>query len=298
MPKIRNEEDLIKYTKLKLGSPMHNIEVTEEQFVILIDDSIDMFRRLNYGEGSIFSYGVFDVKKGKTQYNLRNVDAGFIRDTYGNNIPSSTNLDAPSWEDSTINIQSVLEIKLTGGGTRGINHLFSPDAMILNNGSDSIVNNLFNAPTASDGVTTNQSGTIGGGAGQVYDYMMPLTNFVQSSAYLETFNKIFKRQYEAIWRAQEGILNIYPTPDHDDTAMIIYWAHENKRALFNNPLFKEYFLLVVQKQWGANLKKFTHTLAGGGEIDAQGLYDSANDALVEILEQIRLESEPPGFFIG
>jgi len=299
MPKIKTRDDLIKYALLKHGSPMHNVEVTNEQFQIVIDDCIDMFRRCNYGEGSIFSHGVFEVKAGKTQYNLRSIDSGFIRDNYGNIVPSSTDLSSPSFEDGVVNISAVLEIKISGSGRNGINTLFSTDnLMFADNNGRTIFDNLFSANSgSSDFVTTNQPGTIGTSAGSKYDYLMPITNFVQKSAYYELFNKFFKVEYEAIYRAQEGILNIYPTPTSDDIAMITYWAKENEKALFNNPLFKQYFVAEVQKQWGANLKKYSVTLAGGGEIDGQGLYDNAVEQIEMIMEEINGESEPPAFFI-
>lgn len=305
MIKIRNTEDLFKYVKLRLGYPLVNVEVAEEQFELVVDECLKDCWRYNSGTFTFLNYGIFEMKKGKTQYNLRDVSEAFPFDKHGDRIPSTIDMNDPIWENSYVNIEQVVEVKASSRYQGGINAIFSPmhawyhDAggkQVLDGGGMVDAETLgfwqTRSPGNSSTLSTLSNTSITGGSSDLpADPLMPMTQYFLAMNNLGIIEYLFGEEFEAHWRNDAGILQIYPTPKKDVPAMITYFGKENKKFVFNNILFQKYVLAKTKMQWGQNLSKFRKSLVGGGEINASDLLDSGKNEAEEILEQIKGESE-------
>lgn len=302
MIKIRNNTDLIKWVSLKLGSPVHNIEIAPDQWELLIDEALEIFWRYHTGDGNFLQYGIIELKKGKTQYNLRDIGEFFPTDEHGAYIPNSIDLNNIPWKDASINIEQVLEVKGSGGGTGGINKMFSAmHAWWQGGGKDMIESaGMHTGDGRSSVLSVHQPGTYNNTSSPAgYDAVLPMTSYFLAMQNLATIEKLFRVEFECHWRSQAGILNIAPTPDTDMPAMLSYWAKENRIFVYNNPLFKRYLIASAKYQWGINLSKFSKSLVGGGEINANDLKSEGKEEMDQLLEdEIKGESHQPFFYIG
>lgn len=306
MPRIRSNEDLIKYAEAKLGggeAGIINVEVTPQQWTILIDDAIQDFYRYNIGEGTIFQYGIMQLRAGKTQYNLRDVSEFFPRDEHGEYIANTIDMNEVEWDECSINIEQVLEVRASQRFRGSVNDMFTPiHAWYQYGGGKEMLNAPYGASN-SDGtdVTSLSSGTHSSMAVEFssYDAILPMTGYFLAMQNLATLEKLFGIEYECHWRPDAGILNLFPTPKTDQPAMISYWAREGRIFLYNNPIFKKYLVACAKEQWGINLSKFNRTLIGDGEVNAETIRTEGKLEKDTILaENVRGESFQCFFFKG
>jgi len=103
MSNIQSIEAMRLYIKQQLGYPTINVELTDEQLDISIEDSIQFYNDENYGEGSYRTYLTFNATSGVDEYVL-----------------------------SGDNIQDVFDFSFQSSNG-GINTLFSPANTLLYN---------------------------------------------------------------------------------------------------------------------------------------------------------------------
>ncbi len=306
MPRIRSNDDLIKYTEAKLGggsAGIVNVEITPEQWIILIDDAIQDFYRYNIGDGTFFQYGIMQLVAGKTQYNLRDVSEFFPRDVHGEYIANTVDLDNVEWDQCSINIEQVLEVKASNSFRGGVNDMFTPVHAWYQYGGGK---EALNAPYGETGKdTTDVTSFVTGTTSSMsvdfssYDAILPMTSYFLAMQNLAMLEKLFGTEYECHWRPDAGILNLFPTPKTNQPAMISYWARENRIFLYNNIIFKKYMVACAKEQWGINLSKFTRTLVGDGEINAETIrLEGAAEKEKILTENIKGESFQCFFFKG
>lgn len=69
--------------------------------------------------------------------------------------------------------------------------------------------------------------------------------------------------------------------------------------VYDDPWLQAYATALIKKQWGTNLKKFGGlALPGGVQLDGQGLYDEANSEIRDLDDTIQNKSAPLEFNIG
>jgi hypothetical protein len=91
------------YIKRQLGHPVICVEIADEQLDEVIRDTIDIFQRYMYSEGTYKDWMIMSVSAGTSAYTMPD------------------------------NVQDVLDIKLSAGGGDGINSLFTPTHNLLSN---------------------------------------------------------------------------------------------------------------------------------------------------------------------
>ena len=69
MAKIKSKIGLINYIKMKMGAPLLNIELTDEQIGICIDDSINFYADFAYG-GTEEGHLLLELEDNKLEYTL------------------------------------------------------------------------------------------------------------------------------------------------------------------------------------------------------------------------------------
>jgi hypothetical protein len=317
---ISSKEELKKYILVELGAPILKVELADVQMEQLIDSAIAEFHRYNAGEGSIYEYGAFEARAGKTEYNLRSIGdevASIIGD--GSKPPTGTELQTimaelatKKWENSKINIESVIEVRACMGmmGARGINDLFSPAHGWFYNGGGAT--SLGVNPGTTTGKPIGQSmnggynsglathpGTSGlVGAGSMMTPQLPLSNFVQFKQQMALIDQVFGKKILHVYRPDAGLLTINPTPKKDEVYLMRYWRREEAVFLYNNPLFKALVIAKCGVKWGENVGKYSNTMAGGGSINADAIKSDYKDKLLIAVDNLKKESWQPLFRRG
>lgn len=253
MRQIKTMDEMKHYVLTKLGSPVINIEVAEEQLEVEIEDAIQEFRRYNQEDGSYLQYATLNVMEGVSEYCLSGQD-----------------------------IEAAYDFKLTFG-IDGINTLFAPTHMLLYN--DWVAGGSYpGGPGA--GRTMSNGGSL------------VLTQYQVAMQYLAEIRQKFGKQYRAKWHRGREVLEIIPTPRSNMTGMIALWKREAAENLYNHPLVKRLSVARVKKVWGSNISKYSGTLPDGLTIDGTRIIQEAISEEEKVLNDLRLESEPPDFYIG
>ena len=329
--KIIDKNSFIKWIQISLGEPIIKVEMALEQFEVVIDKELEVFHRYNYGEANIYEYGIMEIKKGQTEYNLRSIDNINVAAAIGQDgLPDPAALqnliNNTDWSTSYINIQDILEVKGTGGKYfGGINSLFTlghgwfyygggagaigmnpgygrtPDQYGLNThgygASTGSINGISGGPDSGMVTTGGMAGTMLGANANVSP-VMPLSEYVMLRQKLSMLESLFGERKQAIWRPDAGILRIYPTPKRDEPAMIRYYKKEQAVFLYNNPLFQDLIIGACGMHWANNVKKYNLTMAGGGQINGEAIYSQYKELYDSTLERVKTESWKPFFYVG
>jgi hypothetical protein len=166
-------------------------------------------------------------------------------------------------------------------------------------------------------VIPQQSSTIGGNLGGMFDfqYQFALHNmFNLASTDLVTYD-IYKRYistWEFMFRGTKGIRFNRKTDkvflDLQDWTVDQYVIFEawvaldpsTYKEIYMDEFVREYACALVKLQWGTNMKKFSGIgLPGGVTLNGQQLYDEAKAELDVLKERIKKEFQlPPDFIVG
>jgi len=313
--KIISKEDLKTYIKIELGEPFNRVELHDSHYDVLIDDAIDMFHRYTAGEGSIYEYGVMQLRKGQNDYNLRSIGNETAYAINANGIPNVNKINvinSTAWEDSVINIESVISVLQSNTMTGGINNLFTASHGWFYAGGGAAGMGLMNTGQqnigygfAGGGNSGNVTGEAGGGMqGNILGYnsnkdpFMPLSTYTQMRQNLALIDRLFGQRLMAVWRADAGILRISPTPTADTTALVLYYKREDAMYLYNNILYRNLVIAMCGIKWGEILTKYTTSMAGGGTINGDGILNNYKEKYTAALEAIKTETWRPFFRKG
>ena len=280
MAKPATRQELIDYCKRKLGAPVLEINVDDDQIDDLIDDTFQYFNERHF-DGVERMY----LKHKVTQ---EEIDRGKAQGTTGVGIVTTTSLGVNSgigsisttWYESSNYIQ-------VPDSVIGIEKVFKFDTSSISGGMFSIKYQLF----LNDLYNFNSVDLL--------QYAMTKT-YLEDIDYLLTpekqvrFNKRQDRLYLDIdWGAQQ--------PD-DFIILDCYRALDPTSFTqgYNDSFVKKYLTALIKRQWGQNLIKFKGTkLPGGIELNGREIYEDALNDLNDIKERMSTEYElPPYDFIG
>lgn len=166
-------------------------------------------------------------------------------------------------------------------------------------------------------IIPQQSSTLGGNLGGMFDfqYQFALNNmFNLASTDLVTYD-IYKRyisMWEFMFRGQRGIrFNRKTDRVHFDMTNVSHgqwiifeaWAALNPSVyteIYTDEFVREYAFALLKMQWGQNLKKYSGiALPGGVTLNGQQIYDEAVEELRILRERVKREFEfPPDFIVG
>ena len=185
-----------------------------------------------------------------------------------------------AYSTSGLDLASTIDFNLSTG-TDGINTLFSPTHQVLY--QDWVV--LGNYPGGSGGSNSQYSGMNLTG----YEIAMQTLNDVR-----DTFSIMYHAQYSD---ARQEIL-ITPTPATAGTGLLTVYRKESAENLYNDDIVKRLAVAKAMVQWGRNLGKYEMTMPSGGTIKGSEILSEGKELLEKIMEDMRMESEPLGFWIA
>jgi hypothetical protein len=276
MAKPASRQQLIDYCLRRLGAPVLEINVDDDQIDDLVDDALQYFQERHFDgvERMYLKYKITEDDRNRGKAAIPN-GPGIVTST----ATSTTNLSF-NWYESSNYIQipdSVI----------GVEKVFKFDTSSISGGMFSIKYQLFlNDLYYFNSVELLQYS-------MVKSYLEDIDFLLTTDKQLR-FNKRQNRLYLDIdWGSQAAgnfiILDCYRILDPNDFTKV-----------YNDSFLKKYLTALIKKQWGQNLIKFRGVkLPGGVELNGREMYDDAERELDKLKEVMTLEHElPPYDFIG
>jgi hypothetical protein len=280
MAQPSTRQQLIDYCKRKLGYPVLEINVADEQIDDLVDDAIQFFQERHFD-------GVYPTFF-KYKITQNDIDRGRAKPSGGvgiNTISVTTNIVGAA---TTFNYYENSNYLQVPPSIIGINKIFHYD------GANSITHNMFSVK-----YQLFLNDIYYWGATEILSYAMVKTYLEDLDFLLTTqkqirFNNRQDRLYlDVDWGAvTEGnyfIIDCYSTLDPSDYSKV-----------WNDSFLKPYLTSLIKRQWGQNLIKFQGVkLPGGVELNGRQLYDDAQREIDILMEKMSSTYElPPLDMIG
>jgi hypothetical protein len=276
MAKPASRQQLIDYCLRRLGAPVLEINVDDDQIDDLVDDALQYFQERHF-DGVERMYLKYKI----TQTDL---DRGRGRNTDGVGIVTTT---ATSTTGNVFNFYETSNYIQVPDSVIGIEKIFKFDTSSISGGMFSIKYQLFlNDLYYFNSVELLQYA-------MVKSYLEDIDFLLTTDKQLR-FNKRQDRLYlDLDWASQKAdqyiVIDCYRILDPNTFTNV-----------YNDSFIKKYLTSLIKRQWGQNLIKFRGVkLPGGIELNGREIYEDAEKELEDIKQRMSLEYElPPYDFIG
>ena len=281
MAKPSSRQGLIDYCLRKLGAPVLEINVADDQIDDLVDDALQLFNERHFD----------GVERMYLKYKLteEDIDRGKAKNTDGVGIvtTTATSTNIAGYGTTTSSWYETSNFLQVPDSVVGVEKIFKFDTSSISGGMFSIKYQLF--------------------LNDLYYFnSVELLQYAMTKSYLEDidhllttdkqirFNKRQDRLYLDIdWGAESRgnwmILDCYRALDPTSFTQV-----------YNDPFLKMYLTSLIKRQWGQNLIKFRGVkLPGGIELNGREIYDDAEKEIEALRARMSSEYElPPYDFIG
>lgn len=276
MAQPSTRQELIDYCKRKLGSPVLEINVADEQIEDLVDDAVQLFQERHF-DGVVQTFLKYelteeDIQRGRSQKTSVGIATTSSTSTTGINFNYYENDNYLQIPDHVI----------------GVNKIFSFE------GSNSVSSGMFSIK-----YQLFLNDIYYWGSTELLTYSMVKTylediDFLLSTQKQIRFNKRQNRLYLDIdWGSvnagQNLVIDCYRALDPN-----------NYSQVWNDSFLKQYLTSLIKRQWGQNLIKFSGVkLPGGIEFNGRQIYDDAQKEIDLLMEKMSSYYElPPLDMIG
>ena len=280
MAKPATRQQLIDYCLRRLGAPVLEINVDDDQIDDLVDDALQYFTERHF-DGVERMYLKYKITQG-------DIDRGRAKNTDGVGIvtTTATSIDtgAGSFTSSFYETSNFIQIP---DSVTGIEKIFKFDTSSISGGMFSLKYQIF----LNDMYYFNSV--------ELLQYAM-VKSYLEDIDFLLTtdkqvrFNKRQDRLYLDIdWGAQSAgnfmVIDCYRALDPTSFTQV-----------YNDSFLKRYLTALIKRQWGQNLSKFRGVkLPGGIELNGGEILQQAEQELSDIKSRMSMEYElPPYDFIG
>ena len=281
MAKPSTRQGLIDYCLRKLGAPVLEINVADDQIDDLVDDAIQLFNERHFD----------GVERMYLKYKLTqdDIDRGTGKGTDGVGIVTTTgtSTNISGYGTTTSNWYETSNFLQVPDSVVGVEKIFKFDTSSISGGMFSIKYQLF----LNDLYYFNSV--------ELLQYAM-VKSYLEDIDFLLTtdkqvrFNKRQDRLYLDIdWGAETKgnwlILDCYRALDPNSFTQV-----------YNDPFLKLYLTALIKRQWGQNMSKFKGVkLPGGIEMNGAEILQQAESELESLRGRMFSEYElPPYDFIG
>ena len=271
-------QELIDYCLRRLGAPVLEINVDDDQIDDLVDDAVQYFQERHY-DGSERMYLKYQITQDDIDRGRASAGGVGIVTTTGTSTIVGTATTFSYYENS--NYIQVPDQVL------GINKIFKFDSNTISGGMFSIKYQLF--------------------LNDLYYFSsVDLLHYSMVKTYLSDIDFLLTTDKQVRYTKRQN--RLYLDIDWEATNAGDYMVIDCERALnptdfpkiYNDSWLKRYLTSMIKKQWGANLIKSSGTkLPGGVESNGRQYYDDAVTELREIEEKMQSTYElPPLDMIG
>ena len=278
MAKPATRQELIDYCLRRLGAPVLEVNVDDDQIDDLVDDALQYFQERHFDgvERTFLKYKITadDISRGQG----KGTDGVGIVTTTANSVGVGS---------TVFNFYETSNFIQVPDSVIGIEKIFKFDTSSISGGMFSIKYQLF------------LNDIYFWGSTELLTYAMTKTylediDFLLSTDKQVRFNKRQDRLYlDLDWSSQ-----------NKDTYLVIdcYRALDptNFTQVYNDSFLKSYLTSLIKRQWGQNLIKFKGVkLPGGIELNGREIYEDAEKELELIRQKMSSEYElPPLDLIG
>ena len=278
MAQPSTRQELIDYCKRKLGAPVLEINVADEQIEDLVDDAVQFFQERHFD-------GVYPTFL-KYKITQDDIDRGKARPTTGVGITTET-------VNSTVGLTTQFNFYENSNyipvppSVIGIQKIFQFDNVNMTNNMFSVKYQMF------------LNDIYYWGSTEMLTYAMTRT-------YLEDMNFLLNTQKQIRFNQRQD--RLYLDVDWGELSAGQYIIIDCFRAMdpndysrvWNDSFLKIYLTSLIKKQWGQNLIKFQGVkLPGGVELNGRQIYDDAERELAVIMEKMSNTYElPPLDMVG
>ena len=290
MAKPATKQQLIDYCFRKLGAPVLEINVDDDQVDDLVDDAIQLFNERHF-DGVERMYLKYEITQGDIDRGVGAKIAGESTIDGKNGIgivtTTTTSTSIPGYGTTTTTFYENSNFLQIPESVVGVHKIFKFDTSSISGSMFSIKYQLF----LNDLYYFNSV--------ELLQYSMTKTrlediDFMLTPEAQIRFNQRQDRLYMDIdWGAQKAgnflVIDCQRALDP-----------ETFNQVYNDYFVKLYLTALIKRQWGQNLIKFRGVkLPGGLELNGREIYDDAERDLERIKEKMMLEYElPPLDFIG
>jgi hypothetical protein len=280
MSKPSSRQELIDYCLRRLGAPVLEINLDDDQIDDLVDDALQYFHERHF-DGVERMYLKYKITQ-------EDIDRGKAKGTNGVGIVTTTGSSNISGIGTTsFNFYETANYIQVPDSVIGIEKVFKFDTSSISGGMFSIKYQLF----LNDLYYFNSV--------ELLQYAMVKTYLEDIDFLLTTdkqirFNKRQNRMYLDIeWGAQKAdsfiVIDCYRILDPNDFTKV-----------YNDSFLKKYLTALMKRQWGQNLIKFRGVkLPGGIELNGRELYEDGEREIENIIQRMSMDYElPPYDFIG
>ena len=285
MAKPATRQQLVDYCLRKLGAPVLEINVDDEQIDDAVDDGIQMFNERHFDgvERMYLKYQISqdDIDRGRARNDSGSTNTAGIVTTVG------TSSTITGYGSTTSNWYETSNFLQVPDSVVGVEKIFKFDSSSISSGMFSIKYQLF--------------------LNDLYYFnSVELLQYAMTKTYLEDIDFLLTPDKQVRFNKRQG--RLYLDMDWGAQTVDNYLVLDCFRALdpedfnqiYNDIFLKEYVTLLIKRQWGQNMIKFKGVkLPGGIEMNGREIYDDAERALESFRERFKLEYElPPLDFIG
>ena len=279
MAQPSSRDGLIDYAKRQLGFPVLEINVADEQFSDLLDDSVQVYQERHY-DGIMRMYLKYevtqdDVDRGRAKGG--NTSLGISTTTTTSTVGLSTTFDL---EENQNYIQMPPSVV-------GVNQIFKIR-------SDTVYDGLFNIRYQLFLNDLYAFGSI-----DLLQYSMVQT-YLEDITFLLNPDMRFRFNIRQDRLYIDGDFNVINAGDYFVIDCFRILDPDDFTRVYNDPFLKRYFTALCKKQWGQNLIKFQGVqLPGGVQLNGRQIYDDGVKELDEIRAKMSSDYEmPPLDMIG
>ena len=279
MAKPSTRQGLIDYCLRRLGAPVLEINVDDDQIDDLVDDALQYFQERHF-DGVERMYLKYEITQ-------EDIDRGRSRNTSGVGIVTTTGTSTIDGVSKEFNFYETSNYIQVPDSIIGIERIFKFDTSSISGGMFSNKYQLF----LNDLYYFNSV--------ELLQYAM-VKSYLEDIDFLLTtdkqirFNKRQNRLYLDIdWSSQSAdnyiVIDCYRILNPNDFTKI-----------YNDSFLKKYLTALMKRQWGQNLIKFRGVkLPGGIELNGRELYEDGEKEIESIMQKMSTEYElPPYDFIG
>lgn len=276
MAQPSTRQELIDYCLRKLGAPVLEINVAQEQIDDLVDDAVQYFQERHFD-------GVYPTFL-KYQVTQEDIDRGRAKGLSGVGVATTSIVGA----GTTFNYYENSNYLQVPDFVTGVNKIFTF------NGSNTISSGMFSIKYQ---LFLNDI---------YYWGSTELLTYAMTKTYLEDIDFLLTTQKQIRFNKRQDRLYL----DIDWSSVLVgdYFVIDCYRMMnpneysqvWNDSFLKRYLTSLIKRQWGQNLIKFQGVkLPGGVELNGRQLYDDGQKELDVIMEQMSSTYElPPLDMIG
>ena len=279
MAKPSSRQELIDYSLRRLGAPVLEINVDDDQIDDLVDDALQVFNERHFD-------GVERMYL-KYKFTQDDIDRGKADGTSGVGIVTTTGISTNPATTVSSNFYETSNYIQVPDSVIGIERIFKFETSTISGGMFSIkyqllLNDLY------------------------YFNSVELLQYSMTKTYLEDMDFLLTPEKQVRFNKRQNRLYLdmdYTAVNKDDFIVIDCQRILDPNtftSVYNDSFLKIYLTALIKRQWGQNLMKFRGVkLAGGIELNGREIYEDGERDLENIRQRMQLEYEtPPLDFIG